>query len=218
MAGDVSLWGVVMNFRLRGRRLLVLGPLFATTLAGCASWITYGDGVLKGHVVVEWRREDNFVYRPDPNNLFSFKPSFMTTAIVPETMYTDGGSIPRIFWSVPGLSPWGFGPAYIIHDWLFEVHRCHRPAPPEVAAITFEQSAQILAEVGKSLIDAGLIDNNKLEEIVWAIQTKYARDVWDRPATPEECVRPVTARERALRGLPPAKKVVDFVIPPPRRR
>lgn len=125
--------GVAVNFRLRGRRLLVLGLLFATTLAGCASWITYGDGYLKGHVVVEWRREDKFVYRPDPNDLFSFKPSFMkTTAIVPGTMYTDGGSIPRIFWSIPGLSPWGFGPAYIIHDWLFVVHRCHWNAPPEV--------------------------------------------------------------------------------------
>src|SRR6266851_6434044 len=72
--------------------------------------------------------------------------------IVPGLMYTDGGSIPRVFWSVPGLSPWAFGPAYIVHDWLFVVHRCHWPAPPEVQAITFEQSAQILAEVGKSLV------------------------------------------------------------------
>jgi hypothetical protein len=28
------------------RRLMALGVLFATTLAGCASWITYGDGDL----------------------------------------------------------------------------------------------------------------------------------------------------------------------------
>ena len=127
----------------------------------------------------------------------SFKPSFMNTAIVPETMYTDGGSIPQIFWSIPGLSPWGFGPAYIIHDWIFLVHRCQRPAPPEVQAITFEQSAQILAEVGKSLVEAGLIKDNRLEEIVWAIRTKYARDIWDRPATADECAIPVVAaRER----------------------
>ena len=213
----MSCLGVAMNFRLRGRRLLVLGLLFATTLAGCASWITYGDGVLKGHVIIEWTSEDEFIYRPDRSKLFSFQPSFLNTAIVPDTMYTDGGSIPRIFWSIPGLSPWGLGPAYIIHDWLFLVHRCHRTAPPEVAAITFEQSAQILAEVGKSLIEAGLVQHNKLEEIVWAIQTKYARDIWDSPPTPKECAIPATAKERARLRLAPAKTVVDFVIPPPRR-
>lgn len=218
MAGDV-LFGIAMNFRTRGQRLLVLGLLFATTLAGCVSWITYGDGDLRGHVVIEWSGEDEFIYRPDPDRSkrLSFQPSFLKIPIVPEVMYTDGGSIPRIFWSIPGLSPWGLGPAYIIHDWLFLVHRCHRTAPPEVTAITFEQSAQILAEVGKSLIEHNLVKNNKLEEIVWAIQTKYARDIWDSPPGPKECDIPATARDRAFRGLPPPKKVVDFVIPPLRR-
>jgi Protein of unknown function (DUF1353) len=136
--------------------LHVIVALAVTALAGCASWVTYGDGTLKGRVVVQWTQEDKFIYLKQSNPL-SFQPSFMTIPIVPENMRTDGGSIPRVFWSIPGLSPWGLGPAYIIHDWLFEVHRCHRPAPPEVAQITFEQSAQILAEVGKSLIEAGLI-------------------------------------------------------------
>ena len=142
----------------------------------------------------------------------------MHTPIVAETMYTDGGTIPRIFWSIPGLSPWGLGPAYVIHDYLFLVHRCHRPAPPEVTAITFPQSAQILAEVGKALVDAGLIDHNKLEEIVWAIRTKYAQDIWDSTPTPDECAMPVVSLPaRARLGLPPARTVVDFVIPPPKR-
>ena len=99
----------------------------------------------------------------------------------------------------------------MIHDWLFEVHRCHRPAPPEVAAITFEQSAQVLAEVGKSLVEAGLVDNNKLDAIVWAIQTRYARDIWDSPPAPWECAIPVVTKARA-------QTVVDFVIPLPRRQ
>jgi hypothetical protein len=214
MAGDVP-FGVAMNFRLRRRCLLVLGLLFATTLAGCVSWITYGDGDLSGHVVVVWNRQDKFIYVPDNTDLFSFKPSFMKTRIVPGMMFTDGGSIPRVFWSVPGLSPWAFGPAYIIHDWIFVVHRCHWDAPPEVAAITFEQSAQILAEVGKSLIRSGLIDDNRLEEIVWAIQTKYARDIWDRPPSGDDCAHPPATSAKALLAGQ-GKKVVDFVIPPPR--
>jgi hypothetical protein len=206
-----------MNFSLRRRGLLAPAIVFATTLVGCASWTTYGDGILKGRTVVQWDREDKFIYLKTSNPL-SFKPSFLNTPIVPETMYTDGGTIPRIFWSIPGLSPWGLGPAYVIHDWLFEVHRCHRPAPPDVAAITFEQSAQVLAEVGKSLVEAGLVENNKLEEIVWAIRTKYARDIWDSAPTAGECAIPVvSARERARLGLAPARTVVDFVIPLPRR-
>jgi hypothetical protein len=206
-----------VNFRFRSRGLLALAIVFAASLVGCASWTTYGDGILKGRTVVQWDREDKFIYLKTSNPL-SFKPSFLNTPIVPETMYTDGGTIPRIFWSIPGLSPWGLGPAYVIHDWLFEVHRCHRPAPPEVAAITFEQSAQVLAEVGKSLVEAGLVQNNKLEEIVWAIRTKYARDIWDSAPTADECAIPVvSARERARLGLAPARTVVDFVIPPPRR-
>jgi len=190
--------------------------IFAATLVGCVSWTTYGDGILLGRTVVQWDREDKFIYLKTTNPL-SFKPSFLNTPIVPITMYTDGGTIPRIFWSIPGLSPWGLGPAYVIHDYLFLVHRCHVPAPPEVAAINFEQSAQVLAEVGKSLIEAGLVEDNKLEEIVWAIRTKYARDIWDSDPTPEECAMPVVSTsERARLGLRPTRTVVDFVIPPPR--
>jgi hypothetical protein len=133
-------------------------------------------------------------------------------------MYTDGGSVPQIFWSIPGLSPWAFGPAYIVHDWLFVVHRCHWPAPPEVQAITFEQLAQILPEVGKSLVKSGLIDHNKLEEIVWAIQTKYARDIWDRPPSGDDCDHPSPTHIKSLRANGQAMNVLDFKIPPPPRR
>jgi uncharacterized protein DUF1353 len=216
LVGDISGVAVKINFQRRG--LLAPAIFLATSLAGCATWITYGDGILKGRVVVQWASEDKFIYLKTSNPL-SFQPSFMNTPIVPETMYTDGGSIPRIFWSIPGLSPWGLGPAYVIHDWLFEVHRCHRPAPPEVAAITFEQSAQVLAEVGKSLVEAGLVQNNKLEEIVWAIRTQYARNIWDSAPTPDECAIPVvSAKARARLGLAPTRTVVDFVIPQPPRR
>ena len=208
-----------MSFSIRGRHLSMLGLLTAIFAAGCASFTTYGDGILKGRVLVLWDRQDEFIYIKGSNPV-SFRPSFFKGRdnIVPETMYTDGGSVPQIFWGIPGLSPWALGPAYIIHDWIFLVHRCDLPAPPEVKAITFDQSAQILAEVGKSLVDAGLIKDNKLEEIVWAVRTKYALSLWERPSTPKECETPVvttTARKRL--GLRQSQTIVDFVIPPPRR-
>jgi hypothetical protein len=173
-----------------------------------------GTGELKGRVLVEWVEEDRFVYRKTDRPV-SFKPSFLSIAIIPEDMYTDGGSVPRVFWSVPGLSPWGLGPAYIMHDWIFEVHRCGRDAPPEVQNLTFEQSAQILAEVGRALVDAGLIQNNMLPQVVWAIRTRYARDIWERPAGPDEC-SPPPRPVRGARSQRTGNTVVDFTIPPPR--
>jgi hypothetical protein len=184
-------------------------------LIGCAS-ITIGDPEdieLTGRVFVEWQREDLFIYRRTDKAL-TFKPSFMDESIVPGDMYTDGGSVPRVFWNIPGLSPWGLGPAYIIHDWIFEVHRCDRDAPAHVKNITFEQSAQILAEIGQSLVDAKLIDNNQLPAIVWAIRTRYARDIWDRPGTEEECQRPPGRFKAAnLRARGEIVTVVDFEVP-----
>ncbi len=201
-------------------RFLAFAFLAVTALAGCV-WIPLEDlpsGDLKGHVVVQWDHEDHFIYLKQQSNPLSFQPSFMSKPIVPENMYTDGGSVPRVFWSIPGLSPWGLGPAYIIHDWIFQVHRCNRPAPPEVAQITFEQSALILAEVGKSLIQAGLIQHNMLDEIVWGVRTRYARNLWDRPGTEDECKIPlsIAAWKRLRPGVSPST-VVDFTIPSKRK-
>ena len=124
------------------------------------------------------------------------------------------GSVPQVFWGIPGLSPWGLGPAYIIHDWLFEVRRCGRNAPPEVKAITFEQSALILAEVGQELIRAGLIRDDMLDAIVWGVRTRYARALWDRPGSPEECKSPALMKRAAFSG----RTVAKYTIPPRGRR
>lgn len=210
-----------MKLRICGKQLSMLGLLAAVLTAGCASFTTYGDGVLKGHVLIQWYRQDKFVFVPDKQNPFSFRPSFFKGRedIVPGRMYTDGGSVPQILWGIPGLSPWSLGPAYIIHDWIFLVHRCDLPAPREVKDITFPQSAQILAEVGKALVDARLIDDNRLEEIVWAVRTRYAESLWNAPPTDEDCKLPtvVSAAESMRLGFRKPQTVVDFVIPRPRR-
>lgn len=212
------MWGRSITRRGSLRAIAGLGAL---PLAGCGTWISredIKDGVMMGHVVVEWFRQDKFIYRKQPTNPFSFKPSFMKQAIVPGDMFTDGGSVPRILWNIPGLSPWALGPAYIIHDWIFEVHRCRRPAPPEVAAITFEQSARILAEVGKALIDHGLIDDDRLDAIIWAVSTRFARDLWDAPGDAKSCLLPPPPPSRSLFAATSGRrKVIDFVIPPRRR-
>jgi hypothetical protein len=210
-----------MSFPIRGRHLSMLGLLTAVFAAGCASFTTYGKGILRGHVLIRWDSQDKFIFIPDAKNPFSFRPSFFrgNDDIVPGLMYTDGGSVPQVLWGIPGLSPWALGPAYIIHDWIFLVHRCNLPAPPEVKAITFQQSAQILAEVGKALVDADLIKDNKLEEIVWAVRTKYAESLWNQTSTGDDCKPPtvVSAVESKRLRLSKPRTVVDFVIPAPRR-
>jgi len=182
-------------------------------LTACGTWIhdDVPDGVLDGVVDVQWDSEDLFVYRRLSGDPLRFKPSFWPkgTRIEPKDMYTDGGSVPRVFWNLPGLSPWGFGPAYIIHDYIFAVHRCGWD-DPLVKQIKFEESAEILAEVGKALIDRKLIKHDALNAIVWAVKTQYARTLWDTPGSPEDC-KP--APSRPFRGAQ-VVQVVKFKIPP----
>jgi hypothetical protein len=42
--------------------------------------------------------------------------------IRPEEMITNGASVPRSVWYVPGFSAFDYTPAALIHDWLFEAH------------------------------------------------------------------------------------------------
>ena len=222
-----------MGYKLTRRACLgTLGGIAATPLTSCVNWIRYEDVVIEGselggRTTVEWYRSDvgrpgdYFIYRPskDEKERLTFKPSFMGK-IVPEDIFTDGGSIPRALWGIPGLSPWGLGPAYVIHDWIFEVHRCnhldswhrrHPSVPDEVKHITFEQSALILAQVGKNLIEHGLAKNYLLEDIIWAVQTRYARGLWDQPGDETSCqLPPDTARLRVLRTKGQLETVVDF--------
>ena len=128
--------------------------------------------------------EPSFVYE---KSQFSY-----TTAtgrkISPGTMDTDGGSIPRILHSVGAFSTWGYGPAYIIHDWLFSAHKCG--VQPD-AATTFEESALILAEALKTLMEVGFVNYDsqvqkfpKREDTLYLIhqgvRTGMARDIWQQ--------------------------------------
>jgi hypothetical protein len=199
--------------RARGHAARAAALLATLVLAACGVWIhdDIPEGDLKGIVTIEWDQQDNFIYRPDPKRSLSFQPYAWRGTdkrITPTLMYTDGGSIPRFFWNVPGLSPWGFGPAYVIHDYIFAVHRCRWP-DPVVSQITFEDSAEILAEIGAALIRANLIRNDALNAIVWGVRTRYARDLWETPGDPvRDCSIP-----KLVKGLRTVQ-VVHFEIPP----
>lgn len=135
-------------------------------------------GILTGKLIVEWLGENNFVYWPDAKNPLTFVTSD-GRRIVPQLMYTDGGSIPSILQPIDGFSPWGYAPAYIVHDWLFEQHHCKLPGHE---AITFGDSARILGEVIDATMRLGLApyrpDARALIEA--GVRTPTARNLWDR--------------------------------------
>jgi hypothetical protein len=197
----------------RIKRLCLRPAVFLSTvlLTACGTWIhdDIPDGALGGTVSVDWTSEDLFIYRPGDDPLW-FKPSFLMNTnqrIQPTAVVTDGGSIPRFFWNIPGLSPWAFGPAYVIHDYIFTVHRCGWN-DPVASQITFDQSALVLAEIGKALLDRKLVKHDALDATVWGVRTEYARSLWNTPLSVKECEHPSA---RAFAGSQP---VVRFKIPP----
>lgn len=182
-------------------RKIVILLAFGLLLAGCATFTfdNTGQGQLKGELTVIWVGEDKFVYVGGPNGL-EFTPSGTNARpIKPGLMYTDGGSIPAPIKAWKGFSPWGFAPAYIVHDWLFVQHHCD-PAYLDDRGIDFEASARILAEVTKVLIQTRQVERNDLafEAISWAVASPIARKLWDAPNT---CGVSAQHRERVRLAL-----------------
>ena len=78
-------------------------------------------------------------------------------------------------WSIPPYSPWGYAPGYIIHDWVFEAHRCGNDD------ISFEESAVILGDAIKTLMENDCAPKNKFGaySIYQAVRSPVARAAWD---------------------------------------
>jgi tRNA threonylcarbamoyladenosine modification (KEOPS) complex Pcc1 subunit len=156
---------------------IALAALIAT-LGGCAdvNYATEEPGTFKGEVAVVWLRgtegsgDGTFVYVPTEGNPLRFtrpKGETMGREIVPGMMYTDGGSIPSFARMVNGLTPWNYGPAYIVHDWLFRAKQClndNKPKPEydAVAELDFQESAEIIAEAIMALEKSGRVKKSRI--------------------------------------------------------
>ena len=169
-------------FRLVGtwlqRSRLALALPLLVSLSGCGSlfYSKTPTGSFSGRLTVEWIAPNQFIYRPDKVNPLIYVASD-GHKIQPELMYTDGGSIPRLLWSAPGLGPWDFGPGYIIHDWLFEQHHCK---VGDWATIDFPKSATILAEALKTqMVKASESDASLVYVIYEAVRSPIAEKLWN---------------------------------------
>ena len=188
-------------------RVSIIVCVLLTVLAACASpYLEAGLGRINRPIDVVWAGADKFIYVPGPpGRNFGFETAQTGRIIEPGLMYTDGGSIPRIAQIFRPFSPWGYGPAYIVHDWIFYGRYCEldaadvdpayedykrfadvngdprRPNTPYYHRISFHGSAQVLAEVIKTIEDNQQVGLHKVpaQFITSAVDSLFASALWE---------------------------------------
>ena len=170
--------------------------LIGTSITGCTS-LSYRKtpaGEFNGKLDVRWVDTDYFLFIPNKND-----PLTLTredgSQIVPELMFTDGGSIPKMFWGVKGLSPWGYAPAYMIHDWMFVAKHCNSQ-PDQV--FTFDDSINVMGEALKAIMEGNKKVKNHFmfDAIVMAVGTPVAKRMWHEG----KCVKPPQLANEFIMG------------------
>ena len=177
-------------------------------LTGCASQYEKTKvGGLSGRLIVEWLEPDSFLFLPDDKRPLTFTRS-TGEAITPGKMFTDGGSIPRPLWALKNYSPWGYGPAFIVHDWLFEMKHC---ALPGAEKYNVEEAAVVMVEVMKTLMlkDPKFEpDPPTLDLMYTAVSSSVAAKLWENGT----CDRPAAEVLASPDGKGQRKPIRRFVI------
>lgn len=135
-------------------------------------------GSLKGKLTVQWVAADQFIFIADPENPLTFTRSD-GAIIQPKRMFTDGGSVPPALRSLKSYSPWGFAPAFIIHDWIFTMKHCKVPG---YEAYDLSAAATVMSEVMKTLMqDPKYGGANPLVHYSFyeAVKSPTARKYWE---------------------------------------
>ena len=126
-------------------------------------------GVFTGDYGITWLSPRLYLYRPARGNPLTYTTDNGTKIILSDVFETDGATIPRIFWSIPGFSPFDFFKAALVHDWLYEMH--HAGTSP----IDFYEANEILEEacvaIGYSKWKAKLV--RRMCDL-------FGHGVWDR--------------------------------------
>ncbi len=138
---------------------------------------------------LHWIMDNWFAYRPVDNDPLSFTRS-SGQVIRPTPMLTDGGSVPSIATVTASLlgrtiNPWVHLPAFLLHDWEFELHHC------QLSQKSFDQVRDTMMEGVKTLMETGVVarDMAVFRAIYIAIDSFIARRIWD--ARPGQCTLPV---------------------------
>ena len=114
--------------------------------------------------------------------------------------------LPRPFWVLRNYSPWGYGPAFIVHDWLFRMQNCKEEGYKKYS---LESAAIIMSEIMKTIMETPGFDYGSKSTVYLmykAVQTQPARHAWEDGICEKEDVR--------LLSQPDEVFVVEF---PPKR-
>lgn len=200
IVADGALRGKAVAGARRKRTMFrrVLACASALFLSGCLS-IDYDSlkpGGFTGSLIVMWfgpgsggSGDGQFVFVPDPGAPLTFtRPENGPARVIrPGVMYTDGGSIPRVAQVFKGFNPWGYAPAYMIHDWLFTARHCivddqSNAEYDRLKDVTFKDSAVILGEAIRGLVEARQVDKDDVAggTITWAVGSGIAKNLWDK--------------------------------------
>ncbi|BBF93184.1 hypothetical protein [Blastochloris tepida] len=148
------------------------------------------DGIQTGtienidRIRLQWLRPDLFLYIPKAAEPFAFV-RHGGKRIVPRTMITDGGTIPKVLGMFgSGLSPMGYLPAFLVHDWEFESHHCGD------ITNSFEDVRDTMMEILKTMMETGIVNKNivTFTTIYAGINSPIARGYWNRD--PPSCTLP----------------------------
>ncbi|MBC2736535.1 MAG: DUF1353 domain-containing protein [Desulfobacteraceae bacterium] len=177
-------------------------------LTGCANYhySKTNVGTLTGNVRVQWLEPDKFLFIPDSNKPLSFK-RHNGDVITPGIMYTDGGSIPRPLWGVRNYSPWGYAPAFIVHDWLFVMKHCNNEA---LGDYDVDDAGMVMSEIIKTLMEKEEnIEINKfvLYSMHKAVTSEIAEELWENG----EC-NEATVRTFIYKGVPKIKPMMEYTL------
>ena len=187
------------------RRVAVL--VMALFAAGCSDWHYESTdvGELKGKLIVEWIDQDTFLFLPDEAEPLTFVRS-NKEVIKPQRMVTDGGSVPRALRVIKSYSPWGYAPAFIIHDWLYQMKHCKLPGHDKLSV---DLAATIMSEVIKTIMENpkhGGKNSLIMYSMYQAVRTKTAQGYWETG----KCTK---GRDtRSFRKLEAGKPRARFVI------
>lgn len=154
--------------------------------AACSTTATAEDfdyakvktGQLRGKLIVQWIEPDLFLFIPDKSEPLTFTRS-SGEKFTPGRMLTDGGSIPRPIWILRNYSPWGFAPAFIVHDWIFTIKQCNLAG---AAGHSLGGAADVMAEVMKTMIETKRIEASPLtvSAMHQAVTSPIASEAWNK--------------------------------------
>lgn len=214
--------------------------LFMITACGIVDYEKVPTGKFTGSLLVMWVGEGGnsgdgrFVFVPSRTTPLTFtrkNPNGTVSEIQPEMMYTDGGSIPRQAQLFSGFSPWGYAPAYMVHDWIFVARHCltdgtPKGREPEIAQMKFHESAEIIAEAIKTLIASGRVKEREVAPRVisgtvagpisyqrWVVKGACSGDRVTQDHLDEVNAaldQKAGIKARRLRGVAPARIVAEF--------